>query len=213
MHLKPHLVLNVSAKSRLNNKVEYLIDLVKCQLQNQCDETVLIFNCSQEQALDSLRSVKIPTLSMGFVVDLELMIEDKALRLVANTTFFGIGIAVIGIFDKDPVLPRLPDKFMMFKGHYTLREFYFKDDQMPANPKHLFCISTGDHGQSSELELISETALASLNAKKQEVSFATIHDNFHWLLLDHESGDLKNEKPAKRPREGDGPDQGTGDQE
>ena len=67
---------------------------------------------------------------MGFVVDLELMIEDKALRLVANTEFFRMGIAVIGNFDKDPVLPRLPDKFMMFKGHFTLREFYFKDDRM-----------------------------------------------------------------------------------
>ena len=59
---------------------------------------------------------------MGFVVDLELMIEDKALRLVANTEFFGLGTAVIGIFDKDPVLPRLPDKFMMFK--FWGSEFY-----------------------------------------------------------------------------------------
>ena len=212
MHLKPHLVLNISAKSRLNNKVEYLINLVNCQLQNQCDETVLIFNCTQEKALDSLRAVKKPTLSMGFEIDLELMIEDKTLRLVANKTFFGIGMAVIRNFDRNPVLPRLPDNFMKFKNNYTLREYYFKDDRMPLNPKHLFRISTGDHGQSSELELISETALASLNAKKQEVLFAAIHDNFHRLLLGHESDNLKNEKPAKRPREEDGPTQGTRDQ-
>ena len=58
MHFKPHIVLNVSAKARLNNKVEYLIALVKGQLQNQWEETVLIFNYSQEQALQSLSSVK-----------------------------------------------------------------------------------------------------------------------------------------------------------
>ena len=76
---------------------------------------------------------------------------------------------------------------------------------MPLNPKHLFRISTGDQGQSSGLELISESALASLNAKKQEASFAAIHDNFQRLLLEHE-------KPGKRPRE-DGPTQGTKDED
>ena len=50
---------------------------------DQSDESVLIFDCGQEQALQSLRSVKNPTLSMGFVVDLELIIDNKALRLVA----------------------------------------------------------------------------------------------------------------------------------
>ena len=84
---------------------------------------------------------------------------------------------------------------------------------MPSNPKPLFCISTGALGQTSELELISETALASLNAKQQEVSFAAIHDNFHRLLLDNESGDLKNEKPAKRPRDEGGPAPSKNDQE
>ena len=122
MHLKPHLVLNISAKSRLNNKVEYLLDVVKCQLQNQCDETVLIFNCTQEQALDSLHAVKNPTLSMGFKIDFEIMIEDKTLRLVANTTFFGPGMSVIGNFDKNPELPKLPDNFMKFiKPLYVTR--------------------------------------------------------------------------------------------
>ena len=84
---------------------------------------------------------------------------------------------------------------------------------MPTNPKHLFRISTGSLGQTSELELISETALASLNAKRQEVSFADIHDKFHRLLLDNETGDLKNEKPAKRPRDGDAPAPSTSDQD
>ena len=114
MYLKPHLVLNISAKSRLNNKIEYLldVDVVKCQLQNQCDETVPIFNCTQEQALDSLRAVKKNTLSMGFEIDFEIMIEDRTLRLVGNTTFFGPGMAVIGNFDKSPVVPRLPNNFL-----------------------------------------------------------------------------------------------------
>ena len=213
MHLKPHLVLNVSARARLNNKVDYLIDLLKCQLMDQSYESVLIFDCRQEQALQSLRSVKNPTLSMGFVVDFELIIENKVLRLVASIEFFGIGSVVVGIFDKDPVVPRLPDKFLLFKGHYTLREFYFKDDRVHTNPKHLFRISTGSLGQTSELELISETALASLNAKRQEVSFVEIHDKFHKLLLDNETGDLKNERLAKRPRDGDAPAPNTSDQD
>ena len=42
---------------------------------------------------------------------------------MATTEFFGIGSVVVGVFDKDPVVPRLPDKFLLFKGHYTLRNF------------------------------------------------------------------------------------------
>ena len=40
MHLKPHLVLNVSAKASLNNKVDYLMDLLKCKLMDQNDESM-----------------------------------------------------------------------------------------------------------------------------------------------------------------------------
>ena len=205
MHLKPHLILNILAKARLINKVNYLTDMMKCNLMDQSEESVLIFECGQDQALQNLRSVKNPTLSMGFIVDLELIIDNKVLRLVATTEFFGPGSLVVGVFDKDPIVPRLSDKFLLFKGHYTLREFYFKDDRVSTNPKHLFRISTGSLGQTSELELISETVLVSLHAKRQEVSFVEIHNKFHKLLLDNETVDSKEERPAKRPRDGDAP--------
>ena len=60
VYLRPHLPLNISVKSRLNNKISYLENVVKGHLDNQPEDTVVIFETSQEQALKSLSSVKIP---------------------------------------------------------------------------------------------------------------------------------------------------------
>ena len=194
LHLRPHLIVNISAKSRLTNKLNYLLNVMKCRLENQIEDTVLIFSCSQEQALESLTVVKNPTLAMGFEIDFEILIDSKTVKLVGNTAFFGQGVAIIGQLDKTPIMPKLPTDFLTFKSHYTLREYYFRDDRLAGNPKHLFRISTGEEGQSSGLELISESTLAALHAKKQETSYAAIHDNFQRLLLEHEN-------PGKRLRE------------
>ena len=155
---------------------------------------MVIFSCSQEQALESLSAVKNPTLSMGFEIEYEIRFEDKDLNLLGNTPFFGQGVAILGHWDKTPILPKLPDGFLTFRNHFTLREIYFRDDRLPTNPKHLFMLSSGDQGISSELELISESALAALNAKKQETTYASINENFNRLLIEHE-------KPGKRFRE------------
>ena len=63
-------------------------------------------------------------------------------------------------------MPRLPDKFLEFGRHYSLREIYFKDDRVASNPRHLFRLSTGSLGDAIELELISETVLATLHAQQ-----------------------------------------------
>ena len=131
---------------------------------------------------------------MGFEIDYEIRLENKTLKLLGNTPFFGQGVAILGQWDKTPILPKLPDDFLTFKNHFTLREIYFQDDRLPSNPKHLFMLSSGDQGISSELELISESALAALNAKKQETTYASINENFNRLLIEHE-------KPGKRFRE------------
>ena len=154
----------------------------------------MIFSCSQEQALESLAAVKNPTLSMGFEIDYEIRFEDKTLKVLGNTPFFGQEVAILGQWEKTPILPKLPDAFLTFKNHFTFCEIYFRDDRLATNPKHLFMLSTGDQGISSELELISESALAALNAKKQETTYATINENFNRLLIEHE-------KPGKRFRE------------
>ena len=75
-----------------------------------------------------------------------------------------------------------------------MREIYFRDDRLATNPKHLFMLSSGDQGISSELELIRESALAALNAKMQETTYASISENCNRLLIEHE-------KPGKRFRE------------
>ena len=194
LHLRPHLPLNISGKSRLNNKINYLENVIKGRLDNQLEDTVVIFSCSQEQALQSLSAVKNPTLSMGFEVDYEIRFEDKSLKLLGTTPFFGEGSAILGQWDKVPMLPKLPDGFLTFRGYFTLREIFFRDDRQATNPKHLFMLTSSDEGTSSKLELISETALAAWNAKKHETTYAAVNENFNRLLIE-------NVKPNKRPRE------------
>ena len=105
LHLRPHLIVNILAKSRLTNKLNYLMNVMKCRLENQIEDTVLIFSCSQEQALESLTVVKNPTLAMGFEIDFEILIDSKTVKLVGNTAFFGQGVAIIGQLDKTPIIP------------------------------------------------------------------------------------------------------------
>ena len=130
LHLRPHLPVNISGKSRLNNKLNYLENVLKCQLENQLEDTVVIFSCSQEQALESFAAVKNPTLSMGFEIDYKITFEDKTLKLLGNIPFFGQGVAILGHWDKTPILPKLPDGFLTFRNHFTLREIYFRDDRL-----------------------------------------------------------------------------------
>ena len=92
------------------------------------------------------------------------------------------------------MLPKLQDNFLFFRGHFTLREVFFRDDHQQSNPKHLFFLTSGDDGTSPELDLICETALAVWNAKRNETAYAAVNEKFNQLLLE-------NVKPNKRPRE------------
>ena len=88
VYLCPHLPLNILVKFRLNNKISYLENVVKGHLDNQPEDTVVIFETSQEQALKNLSSVKNPTLSMGFEVTYELRFEEKKLKAVGHHALF-----------------------------------------------------------------------------------------------------------------------------
>ena len=114
LHLRPHLPLNISGKSHLTNKINYLENVIKGRLDNKLEDTVVIFSCSQEQALQSLSAGKNPALSMGFEVDYLIRFEDKSLKLLGTTPFFGEGFATLGQWDKTPILPKLPDGFLTF---------------------------------------------------------------------------------------------------
>ena len=129
VYLRPHLPLNISVKSRLDNKISYLENVTKGHLDNRPEDTVVIFETSQEQSLKSLSGVKNPTLSMGFEVTYELRFEGKCLNLVGTTPFFGEGSVSLGQWDRAPILPKLPDNFLSFRGHFTLREVFFRDDR------------------------------------------------------------------------------------
>ena len=96
---------------------------MKCRLENQLDDTILIFSCSQEQALESLSAVKNPTLAMGFEIDFEIRLENKTVKLFGNTAFFGQGVAIIGQWDKTPIVPKLPDDFLTFRSHLLFSEW------------------------------------------------------------------------------------------
>ena len=194
VYLRPHLPLNIAVKSRLENKIGYLETGTKGHVDSQPEETVVIFDSSQEQALRNLSTVKNPTLSMGFEINFELRVEERSLKLVGNTEYFGEGSVILGQFDRTPVLPQLPDGFLCFRGHYTLREVFFRDDRQQSNPKHLFFLTSGEDGTSPELDLIGEQALAAWQAKKTETQFASVNEKFNALLLE-------NVKPNKRPRE------------
>ena len=170
VYLRPHLPLNISVKSRLENKISFLETVTKGHLESQPEETVVIFESSQEQSLRSLSAVKNPTLSMGFEINFELRLEESSLKLVGNTAYFGEGTAILGQFDRTPVLPKLPDNFLCFRGHYTLREVFFRDDRQQTNPKHLFFLTSGEDGTSPELDLICETALAAWHVKRNETA-------------------------------------------
>ena len=129
VYLRPHLPLNILVTSRLNNKISYLENVIKGHLNNQPEDTVVIFETSQEQSLRSLSAVKNPTLSMGFEVTYELRFEGKSLKLLGTTPFFGEGSVSLGQWDRAPILPKLPENFLSFRGHFTLREVYFRDDR------------------------------------------------------------------------------------
>ena len=89
VYLRPHLPLNISVKSLLENKISYLENVIKGHVNNQPEDIVVIFETSQEQFLRNLSAVKNPTLSMGFEVNYELRLEEKSLKLVGNTPYLG----------------------------------------------------------------------------------------------------------------------------
>ena len=194
VYLRPHLPLNIAFKSRLENKIGYLETVTKGQVDSQPEDTVVIFDCSQEVALKKLSTVKNPNLGMGFEINFELRVEERSLKMVGSTEHFGEGGVILGQFDKTPVLPPLPDDFLQFRGHYTLREVYFRDDRQASNPKHFFFLTSGEDGTSPELDLIGEQVLAAYQAKKTETQVASINEKFNALLLE-------NVKTNKRPRE------------
>ena len=131
---------------------------------------------------------------MGFEVNFEIRVEEKSLKLVGSTEHFGMGSVILGQFVGTPVLQQLPNDFLQFRGHYTLREVYFLDGRQACNPKHYFFLTSGEDGSSPQLELIGEQALAAYQAKKTETQVASINERFNALLID-------NVKSNKRPRE------------
>ena len=194
IYLRPHIPLNIAIKSRLENKIKYLETVTKNKIDSQPEDPVVIFECSKESALEKLSSVKNPNLHMGFEVNFEIRVEEKSLKLVGSTEHFGMGSVILGQFVGTPVLPQLPDDFLQFRGHYTLREVYFLDGRQAGNPKHYFFLTSGEDGSSPQLELIGEQALAAYQAKKTETQVASINERFNALLID-------NVKSNKRPRE------------
>ena len=136
---------------------------------------------------------------MGFEVNFEIRVEEKSLKLMGSTEHFGMGSVILGQFVEKTMLPQLPDDFLQFRGHSTLREVFFLDSRQAGNPKHYFFLTSGEDGSSPQLELIGEQALAAYQAKKAETQVATINERFNALLID----DVKSNK---RPREDHGQD-------
>ena len=100
IYLRPHLPLNIAIKSHLENKVKYLETVSKGQIDSQPEETVVIFECSQEVALKKLSTVKNPNLGMGFEINFELRVEERSLKMVGSTEHFGEGGVILGQFDR-----------------------------------------------------------------------------------------------------------------